>query len=647
MAVSCINRTRRRVRENDIVRGSAMLNVRTQSRRIGCRWSADRMQAVGGWEADRRRRGSCEARGFSSINRTRRGVLEKNPIALKHHGRVADAESANRMKIVGGSDTRIGFAPARRQFGDEADRWWLEGNWSADDRRMGRRIGCGQSAVGGRCIGRGGCGMENGERRDWTTLLRESERCLYFSGYICVQLGRCFVGRDPVVCEQPESTKSYIRDFFARFYASSPAIPIQGNGDRSTINVQKPRSPGADANERNYHRKTDGILPTQQRGRQLTAVRRMTSTTMALPTPIHRRPRVHPFVRDDDGDDYVCLNVPVDLLQQWDVGLLSFTDLEAHISVKFGQTNDISRRVGEYRHCSDKYEAIGWVGYFRVRHRKTVERRVHDALYALGIAPTQEICACLTIHREFFPLSAIVGGFNGFLAIIRRVLVAAGETDLNLYNANPHLAIGAPQYNDKSLTYPNSVRKVERYCWIARNGMNLELCTASEDKAFIRTNQLINSRKPRKRAAFVEASATTPKAPRKRLADRAPKSVSVVNMAMCIWVQKIDETRLPDNAHNMNYIKGPQVDSIIAASDVFPVAFPFSFGAGETKAPSFLAALCDERERSAGQMKMVGGSDRMQKSADRMQAVGGWEEDRRRRGSCDWWDWIRRKNRMK
>ncbi|KAJ7153180.1 hypothetical protein C8R43DRAFT_950578 [Mycena crocata] len=174
--------------------------------------------------------------------------------------------------------------------------------------------------------------------------------------------------------------------------------------------------------EMGYHRKTDGKTTTQQREER------------ALPTPIHRRPRVHPFVRDDDGDDYVCLNVPVDLLQQWDAGLLSFTDLEAHISVKFGQTNDISRRVGEYRHCSDNYEAIGWVGYFRVRHRKTVdaERRVHDALYALGIAPTQEICACLTVHREFFPLSAIAGGFNRFLAIIRRVLVAAGETDLNL-----------------------------------------------------------------------------------------------------------------------------------------------------------------------------------------------------------------------
>ncbi|KAJ7140583.1 hypothetical protein C8R43DRAFT_954874 [Mycena crocata] len=404
------------------------------SRRMGSRWTAARklryFNLVGFGRKNPMKWFRVilgRARGFSSINRTRRRVLEKNPIALKHHDRVADAESANRMKIVGGSDTRIGFAPARRQFGDEADRWWLEGNWSADDRRMGRRIGCGQSAVGGRCIGRGGCGMENGERRDWTTLLRESERGLYFSGRIYVQPG------------------------------SSPAIPIQGNGDRSTINVHKPRSPGADANGRNYHRKTDGILPTQQRGRQLTAVRRMaeirgasplyllnlnyhvrvesrlTTVLRALPTPIHRRPRVHPFVRDDDGDDYVCLNVPVDLLQQWDAGLLSFTDLEAQISVKFGQTNDISRRVGEYRHCSDNYEAIGWVGYFRVRHRKTVERRVHDALYALGIAPTQEICACLTVHREFFPLSAIVGGFNGFLAIIRRVLVAAGETDLNLY----------------------------------------------------------------------------------------------------------------------------------------------------------------------------------------------------------------------
>ncbi|KAJ7691987.1 hypothetical protein B0H17DRAFT_1200823 [Mycena rosella] len=90
---------------------------------------------------------------------------------------------------------------------------------------------------------------------------------------------------------------------------------------------------------------------------------------------------------------------------------------------KFGHTNDLDRRLAQYRVCGNTIRT--WA-YFPTPNRMIAERVIFLLFLMLGAkAPSRPCPGCDVGHREFLNLSA-AGGWASVLAVVQLGIVITG-----------------------------------------------------------------------------------------------------------------------------------------------------------------------------------------------------------------------------
>ncbi|KAJ7917286.1 hypothetical protein B0H13DRAFT_1870466 [Mycena leptocephala] len=104
-------------------------------------------------------------------------------------------------------------------------------------------------------------------------------------------------------------------------------------------------------------------------------------------------------------------------------GVVDYTRME----IKVGITNDLERRMRDYKKCGDGFV---WLFSYRSRSVKWIERMVHLTLKAAGAHVRPYRCAgCGHRHREFF-FEVAAGGIEGVAQTIEQVMASVGQVGI-------------------------------------------------------------------------------------------------------------------------------------------------------------------------------------------------------------------------
>lgn len=143
----------------------------------------------------------------------------------------------------------------------------------------------------------------------------------------------------------------------------------------------------------------------------------------------------NPYQLDSAGFVYTHARVPTVLWDAFLDGHVTWDDVVAEMEVKAGHTNDLERRMREYRECMPEYTflwhcayataqrmLLGSVSRFLIFALTTIsERLVHLSLRELGAQLKRYPCACGTEHQEYYSFTA-AGGLEGLEGVVRNWL---------------------------------------------------------------------------------------------------------------------------------------------------------------------------------------------------------------------------------
>ncbi|KAF8189628.1 hypothetical protein K438DRAFT_1971734 [Mycena galopus ATCC 62051] len=136
------------------------------------------------------------------------------------------------------------------------------------------------------------------------------------------------------------------------------------------------------------------------------------------------------YEEDGEGDVYVAFRFSPTYLGRFQAGTLTQHDTRDHRAweAKIGHTDDLFRRMGQYRPCDpDGQSPVVFVGHCHVRHRMVAERLIHLVLTGIGAhIPPYPCPGCGVSHREYFSVHS-AGGFTAILAIIQSCVELLGD----------------------------------------------------------------------------------------------------------------------------------------------------------------------------------------------------------------------------
>ncbi|KAJ7029172.1 hypothetical protein C8F04DRAFT_1265233 [Mycena alexandri] len=140
----------------------------------------------------------------------------------------------------------------------------------------------------------------------------------------------------------------------------------------------------------------------------------------------------NPYINDGDGFVYVHARVKTSTWNDFLAGNISWPTVLAELEIKAGHTNDLERRLGEYKVCTPQYTFF-WTCAYRTSRRMLLERLVHLALRQLGAKLGRYRChGCGKRHQEYYDFMR-AGGFAGVERIIHSCLWKMGETSFVRY----------------------------------------------------------------------------------------------------------------------------------------------------------------------------------------------------------------------
>ncbi|KAJ7175493.1 hypothetical protein C8R46DRAFT_1030549 [Mycena filopes] len=152
--------------------------------------------------------------------------------------------------------------------------------------------------------------------------------------------------------------------------------------------------------------------------------------------PAHKQIQYHIsnqdyYARDGvPGHTYCCGVLPTPMYRELRAGVLSTTDFEANLLVKYGVTLNIAARQLDYRKC-DGLDTTMWFWSLPTMQRYRLERLIHLDLLCNGPRDARTCSGCHTVHREFWPLS-VAGSFLRLRGCALDLQAAIGEHNMEV-----------------------------------------------------------------------------------------------------------------------------------------------------------------------------------------------------------------------